>query len=283
MEFPSSSSSPSTFHVLSIIESIVKETEKDTEKEPEIEIDTRSICSVPILHPIPPPPLPIFLEKKYSDEDSQTIHETDISSSIKKIQLPSCIKKLPKPSSRSVNSSNSLFGKENENEKKKEKRVVTQKKQWVYTEEDYHQQKQLQLLEQLISPLQVYSINVSSVRIDAKEKCLSQEIHKKLYGYKSQDMAKHLWDETKFISFQQCVELLIESRLSCFYCKHSVLVLYESVREPTQWSLERIDNAYGHNYDNVEIACLKCNISRRTMYHERYVFTKQLLNIQKIS
>jgi hypothetical protein len=26
----------------------------------------------------------------------------------------------------------------------------------------------------------------------------------------------------------------------------------------------------------VEIACLNCNLRRRTMYHERYVFTKQM-------
>lgn len=199
----------------------------------------------------------------------------DISASIKKIVLPPCVEKRPKTTSSSKE-------KQKEKEKKKEKRVVTQKKQWVYTEEDYHQQKQLQLLEQLILPLHITSYSNLSDRTN-KEKCLLQEIHKKLYGYKSQDMAKHLWDETKFISFHRCVELLMESRLTCFYCKHPVLVLYESVREPTQWSLERIDNAYGHNYDNVEIACLKCNVSRRTMYHERYIFTKQLLNIQKIS
>ena len=60
-----------------------------------------------------------------------------------------------------------------------------------------------------------------------------------------------------------------------------VNVLYKNVREPLQWTLERIDNDYGHNHDNVTIACLECNLRRRTMYHERYVFTKQLV-IKKI-
>ena len=49
-----------------------------------------------------------------------------------------------------------------------------------------------------------------------------------------------------------------------------------------QWTLERIDNGMGHNKDNVEIACLLCNLRRRTMYHERYVFTKQMMNVVKI-
>jgi len=55
------------------------------------------------------------------------------------------------------------------------------------------------------------------------------------------------------------------------------MVLYKSVREPKQWSVERINNDYGHNKNNVTIACLSCNLSRRTMYHERYRFTKQLI------
>jgi hypothetical protein len=49
-----------------------------------------------------------------------------------------------------------------------------------------------------------------------------------------------------------------------------------------QWTLERIDNDLGHNKNNVEIACLNCNLRRRTMYHERYLFTKELNIIKKI-
>ena len=59
-------------------------------------------------------------------------------------------------------------------------------------------------------------------------------------------------------------------------------LLYRHVRESTQWTLERIDNDHGHNRNNVEIACLGCNLRRRCMYHERFVFTKQL-QIRKLS
>jgi len=54
------------------------------------------------------------------------------------------------------------------------------------------------------------------------------------------------------------------------------------VREQCQWSLDRIDNNYGHNYDNLFVTCLSCNLRRKTMYHERYEFTKQL-TISKIN
>ena len=54
------------------------------------------------------------------------------------------------------------------------------------------------------------------------------------------------------------------------------MLLYEKLREPRQWTLERLDNNYGHNKGNLEISCLKCNIDRKTMYHERFMFTKEL-------
>ena len=61
----------------------------------------------------------------------------------------------------------------------------------------------------------------------------------------------------------------------CFYCLQQVKIIYTQVRDPKQWTLERIDNSLGHNRGNVVISCLSCNIRRRCMYHERYVFTKQ--------
>ena len=70
--------------------------------------------------------------------------------------------------------------------------------------------------------------------------------------------------------------------MKCFYCQKLVYVLYDNVREPRQWTLERIDNKFGHNMDNVVISCLSCNLKRRCIYHERFLFTKQL-NIIKNS
>ena len=267
------------------MEDIIEET-KETE-----EAEINAVCLLPPLHPLPPihiPPLhipPIETSHSFSSlyGDSKT----------KNIILPT-ITKRPKTCSVNIQNNNhdniydnnhdnnhdNIYNNNHDNNhKKKEKRVVTQKKQWMFSDFDFTQSKQIELLKQIISPLKITSIShVSNLHTpeSIKEKCLSQEISKKLYGYKSQDQAKNIWDENKFISFETCIDLLIRCNLTCFYCKKSVLVLYESVRDPIQWSLERIDNTYGHNYDNVEIACLKCNVSRRTMYHERYLFTKQL-------
>lgn len=109
---------------------------------------------------------------------------------------------------------------------------------------------------------------------------LERAIKTKIAGYKGQDMAKTLYDPTLFIEYDQVLASLAKSDLKCFYCRCQVQLFYEYVREPKQWSLERIDNARGHNTDNVEIACLECNLRRKTMYHERFVFTKQAVIVK---
>jgi len=105
---------------------------------------------------------------------------------------------------------------------------------------------------------------------------IRRQINYKINSYKGQDVKKGLFLETDFVYYEYVLNLLIEKQLKCFYCREDVLLLYNYVRENKQWTLERIDNKIGHNRGNVEIACLLCNLRRRTMYHERYVFTKQL-------
>ena len=105
---------------------------------------------------------------------------------------------------------------------------------------------------------------------------MKRQIQNKISSYKMQDIQKKKYDDDKFVDFQFVISLLVDKKLSCFYCKESVYLFYNYVRENKQWTLERIYNERGHNTDNVEIACLNCNLRRRTMYHERYLFTKQL-------
>jgi hypothetical protein len=105
---------------------------------------------------------------------------------------------------------------------------------------------------------------------------LREQIQQKMNGYRYQDLKKQKYNVELFVTLPFVLDLLLRSKLSCFYCKNPVLLWYEYSREPMQWSLERINNDFGHNQDNVEIACLSCNLKRRCMYHERYVYTKQI-------
>lgn len=105
---------------------------------------------------------------------------------------------------------------------------------------------------------------------------MKKQITNKIHSYRSQDIKKKLLQPDNLVDTPFVLNLLIQTQLECFYCKEQTLVLYDEVRAAKQWTLDRMDNSRGHNKDNVEIACLSCNLRRRTMYHERYVFTKQL-------
>lgn len=161
--------------------------------------------------------------------------------------------------------------KEVKSTKEKSKRVITESKTWTFGEEEL-------TYENIYNVLLEIQRNIISENI---HKRILQQLSQKMSGYKAQDIQKGLFEPDKFVDLERIVELLIKCNLECFYCKNKVQVLYEYVREPGQWTLDRIDNDYGHNKDNLEVACLQCNLRRRTMYAERYVFTKQLKIIKK--
>lgn len=162
-----------------------------------------------------------------------------------------------------------LITKEKE-EKIKKQRQVIEKEKWEFEDFYYIPENQ--------HPILFDKIDENDEKIKNK---MIQQIDRKISGYKSQDKEKSLFDETLFINRNQVLELLQECDCKCYYCNEKVHILYKQVREPKQWSLERIDNKYGHNSNNLKIACLDCNLRRRTMYHERYTFTKQLKIVKK--
>ena len=112
---------------------------------------------------------------------------------------------------------------------------------------------------------------------------IERQIQNKIRGYKSQDMDKGIYQEEQFVTYPYVYALIQEYKMQCYYCKESTMILYECVREPKQWTLERIDNSAGHNCGNVQIACLQCNLRRRTMFQEKYVLTKQMMNVTKLN
>jgi hypothetical protein len=170
----------------------------------------------------------------------------------------------PSPKNKEKNNENKVIEK-----KVPKKRVVTETDRWIT----------IQTLEQMDFIKQIHGKNIVN-----REPCdfILQQIRQKIGGYKSQDINKSLYDETLFINMDQVLDLMIKCQNRCYYCKETVNVLYENVREPKQWTLERMDNAFGHNKDNVVIACLNCNLHRKTMHHERYLFTKELNIIKKM-
>ena len=124
---------------------------------------------------------------------------------------------------------------------------------------------------------------ISEIEEFNKEYCkiILGMIEKKLTSYKQQDIIKNRYESDKLIKINEILALLKENELKCHYCKEKLYLLYEVVRESRQWTLDRINNDFGHNSDNCILSCLECNLKRRKTNSEAFLFTKQL-NIVKI-
>jgi hypothetical protein len=101
-------------------------------------------------------------------------------------------------------------------------------------------------------------------------------LEKKISSYKQQDNMKKKLNDSEFIDINTIIQSLIDCNMKCYYCNNELFILYEHVRELMQWSVDRINNDNGHNKNNFVIACLNCNIKRRTTNSNKFLFTKQL-------
>jgi len=166
---------------------------------------------------------------------------------------------------------------EEEKEKEKKKRMITQTNKWNNSfqnkETDFSKDVQFYWLTLLLEKKEKME---EEEQTRQKIHLLREQIRQKIHNYYFQDMKKQLYNPENFITLEYILQKLKDCNLDCFYCREPVFLWYEIVREPKQWTVERIDNKIGHDIGNIEIACLSCNLKRRCMYHERYVFTKQI-------
>ena len=105
---------------------------------------------------------------------------------------------------------------------------------------------------------------------------LVEELRKKLSSYKQQDESKKLYRENEFIKKDELVEKLVCSRLICHYCGKKLNIVYINCCDKTQWTLDRVDNDQGHNTNNVLVACLGCNLKRRRLDKDKFLFSKRM-------
>lgn len=183
------------------------------------------------------------------------MNSEDIDYNIKSIVMPQ--------DNKCPSNKNDILKREMETNKEKKDRVRIRDNKWTICDIDYNSDTQLHIMREANITNNIYEL-------------MCCEIKRKISGYKSQDLKKNKYSENDFIDFDFIKEIMVEKELKCYYCCECVYVLYKSVREPKQWSAERMDNKYGHNKNNITIACLDCNLKRKTIYHERFRFTKQL-------
>ena len=108
------------------------------------------------------------------------------------------------------------------------------------------------------------------------DKKIIKDLKTKITSYMQQDKLKTLYNITNFITLDKVIEKLFLSNLICHYCSKNIYIIYKYKRASNQWTLDRIDNSEGHNYNNVVICCLKCNLSRRCLDSNKFLFTKKL-------
>jgi hypothetical protein len=118
--------------------------------------------------------------------------------------------------------------------------------------------------------------NTNSSQNCNEKTILKQEIERKINSYKQQDLLKNIYNPSLFIDTEYIIQKLMNCNMQCYYCNCQIVVLYEIVRELKQWSVDRVNNNEGHNKENLVIACLNCNLKRRTTNSNKFLFTKQL-------
>lgn len=149
---------------------------------------------------------------------------------------------------------------------KNKKRVESEN--WKFSVENYAYDNQIKMMKDILSNNYNYNDDVSKIAI--------QQINRKIYGYKQQDIIKKLLNEKDFITLQSVIDKMIDCELKCYYCKCEMNVLYDISREMKQWTVDRIDNDLGHNLTNYYLACLECNLKRRRRSDDKFLFTKQM-------
>jgi hypothetical protein len=151
------------------------------------------------------------------------------------------------------------------NTPKKHQRSRTLK--WTIDDAFFNYDKQMEVLRRLIA---------DDTTLEER-KFFIKEMRVKIDGYARQDKENGMIDElSAIISLDATIELLLIGKLKCTYCRECCQLIYKDVMAPRQWTLDRVDNDQGHNGGNVVLACLACNLQRRTMDAERFKFGKQL-------
>jgi len=166
--------------------------------------------------------------------------------------------------------------------KQPKKSVISEK--WTFSEEYFEYSYQMKLVKNILYKY-TNAKDTSGNVIDTNTnndvvKIVEQQINKKISSYKNQDKIKNRFNNDKFITFDYVIKKIVDCELKCRYCKEIMNVLYDISREMKQWSVDRIDNNFGHNIDNFHLACLDCNLKRRCKTDDKFLFTKQL-NIVK--
>ena len=161
--------------------------------------------------------------------------------------------------------------------KKKEKKMRVQTHTWDLDDYELSHQTQINILNHIHSNLTNNLTKNNQDNFNNKYiNIFINNLKNKISSYKQQDILKQKLNSNNFINFKNIIYLLQESQLKCCYCHKEIYILYKQVREMSQWTLDRIDNDTGHNFGNLVISCLKCNLKIRRINKNSFMLTKNM-------
>lgn len=152
------------------------------------------------------------------------------------------------------------------NKEKNKKRVQTES--WNFDPENYTYENQIKIIKKILDNNYKSCDYVSNITL--------QQINRKIYSYKQQDIIKNHYNSHEFITLKSIIDKMLDCELKCYYCSCEMNVLYDISREMKQWTVDRINNDLGHNLTNYYLACLECNLKRRRRSDDKFLFTKQM-------
>ena len=152
------------------------------------------------------------------------------------------------------------------NKSTNKKRIQTEN--WCFNKENYAYENQIKIIKKIFDNGYKSNDYVSNIAL--------QQINRKIYSYKQQDIIKKRLNIDEFITAKSIINKMVECKLKCYYCSCEMNVLYDISREMKQWTVDRIDNNLGHNLTNYYLACLECNLKRRRRNDDKFLFTKQM-------
>jgi hypothetical protein len=92
-----------------------------------------------------------------------------------------------------------------------------------------------------------------------KEGELELKMERKIAGYKVQDAkAGRLFEEANYVSVEYFKSLLDEQDHRCYMCAELVSLVWKD-KDPSQFTLDRLDNDLAHVKGNCVVSCLGCN------------------------
>lgn len=100
---------------------------------------------------------------------------------------------------------------------------------------------------------------------EEEEKIINTNIRKKISGCIQTDRIRRKIKGN--ITFEFIKELLIKQNYECEYCGDNLLMIYEKYCD-YQFSINRIDNNFAHNINNVNITCYYCNCIEDSRYNQ---------------